>query len=396
MSRPIDITFTAATQDAEAGAARLAGAIDEVGAATVTLTDDEVRATEEYRAQLEERRRAVNAEFDDRVRSQAAALDEMSREEFAYTEEGERLASDRNQAHQRAEDEALQATRESFASQAVAAETAADDMRDAVDTYADTAGDAHDRAARSAEDSTDRASRATRDMADNVGSAVEDLGDVITGGFEDGAAGAGSAVADIVQNLPGIGVAAVGAGAVVKAGFDLMHDAAERTEERIRSVTEAMIDAGSRQVGESFIQKMLSDIYTGADDAVIKLADLREAAEQTGISEAQWARAFAGDQAERQSILDQLRTAYAQTEIDIVSLDQATVDGATKAQAELGRWIDKLDDLGGEYDTAAARADGYAEAVRLGQERATTATTSTISEYERLAATLEGLPASPS
>ena len=395
MSRPIEITFAAATADAEAGAARLADAIDEVAASTVSLTDDEVRATDEYRAQLDERRRAVNAEFDDRVRAQADTLGQMSRAEFAHTDEGERLAADRGRAHARAQDDALQATRESLAAQAAAAETTADDMTAAVDDYADTATDAHDRAARSAEDAGDRATRATRDMADDVQDASREIGDVIKGGFEDGAAGAGAAVADIVQDLPGMGLAAVGAGAIVKAGFDLMSDSAERAEERVRAVTEAMIEAGSREVEESFIQRMLHDIYTEADGAVIKLSDLRDAVDQTGISEAQWARAMAGDQAERLSILDQLRTAYAQTEDDIVSLDQATVDSATKTQAELDRWITKLEDLTGEYDTAAARAEGYADAVRLGQERATEATTGTISEYERLAQTLEGLPASP-
>lgn len=392
MSQPIKITFGAATADVDAALDDMVDGLGEVADASRRLTDDEVRSTDDYKRLVMERGSAVAEEYDARSRAARESMGLLTTYELSLTEEGKALAAERTEAIERAHAEALAAARDSLDAQTTAAEGATRDMADSVDDYAEAARDAHERAADSAEDSADRATAATRDMASDVEGAVDGIGDVIRDGFEDGAAGAGEALVDLIERLPGIGVAGLAVGAIIRGVFQGMRDDAAAVEERVRSMTEALMESETGDIAESYIQKQLRDIYTEADGAIISLKDLAVAAEQTGITEAQWARALSGDQRERLSILDQLRTAYAQTEVDIVSMDQATVDAATKAQAEVGRWIERLESLGGEYVSARDAADAYAEAIQLGQERATAATEGTVAEYERLNEALASQP----
>lgn len=266
-------------------------------------------------------------------------------------------------------------------------------MRDAADDgakgFKDTGRDIGD----NVRDGTDRAEEGLGEFRDEAGGTAREVAasfdgsaDSIAGGFQELAANA----------FAGFGPAGAVAGLAAAAGIGIVwskfQEDAEKAKARVNDMADAMIDAGSRVLAADFINDQLRMIYTNADDAAIKVDDLKTAVEQTGETESTLARAFAGDQDARVQALERLRAKYQQAVQDEQSLDNEVAASGSKRVVALEGWMGQLERLGGDYTSAAARAAAYGTAVEAGQGKADRAIGQTKAEYDALSKRIDTVP----
>jgi len=203
---------------------------------------------------------------------------------------------------------------------------------------------------------TDEASEGVenfRDEADGtareVAASFDGSADSIAGGFQELAANA----------LSGFGPAGALAGLALAAGIGTFwsgfQEDAERAEQRISDMYDDMIASGAEFVSKDFISDELHKIYKGADDAAIKVSELRELADASGIPEPLLARALVGDEQARAEVTSEIarqRLAINET------LDEATAKGSNAASS-VDPWSKALRDV---EDQIGGVADGFTEA----------------------------------
>lgn len=295
------------------------------------------------------------------------------------------------------------------------ARTSTRDVERNLDNAADTAEDSAQRIERSFKDALDSLPSASRKAGDDLGDditrgtdraveGVDDFKQEAAGSAREAAASFSGSADDIAGTfqevaanaLGGFGPLGAAAGLALAVGFGTFYEKfkadAEAAETRVNDMADAMIEANSRVLAEDYINDQLRRIYTNADDAAIKVAELREASEETGVSEAELARAFSGDQDSRVAALARVRAALADANRDAVSLDVEVAASGVTRQVELGKWADKLGGLGEDYTSAAGRAEGYAAAVAAAHGQADREVGQTRAEYEALHREVDAVP----
>lgn len=314
-------------------------------------------------------------------------------------------------------DEVADSTKDTDRALSNAARTLAGDLRRDLDRAEQSASDlsrTFDRdltgamkdTSRQAKRTGDDISRETKDATRHAGEATGEFRQEASQNFSEVASsfqGDMTSAVDLVQGtlgglatsaIPGLSAAAGGAGIAIGAIFTTLNSRAEATKQQISDLTQAMIDANSQVVAESFIQGNLKDIVSG--DGVISMENLRTAAEQTGIQIGVLARAYAGDPGSVAQAIADVQRQWDQADRDRQSLDAGVVGDAINRQNELARWKDDLERLSGSYDSASSAYGVYQEAVAAGEQRNQAAIGETRKAYEDAHRAVDAIPTSKS
>jgi len=239
----------------------------------------------------------------------------------------------------------------------------------------------------------DGASDGVKDFKDEAKQNFAETASSFSGDMEGAVEGIQGTLGGLANSaIPGVGIAAGLAAAGIGTVYGILSTQAATTKQNIEDLTVAMIEANSKVIAESFIQQNLADIVSGADGAVISMANLREAATETGVPIATLARAYAGDPGSVAEALATVNTKFGEAQTACENYD--TSIAASKTADELSRWKTSLEDLAGGYDSAAAASGLYQDAAALGQVKHAPRIASTIEEYQRLQGEVDGV-ASP-
>jgi uncharacterized protein YjbJ (UPF0337 family) len=266
-----------------------------------------------------------------------------------------------------------------------AADTLERKFRDAFDDVKSNSRKSFDAVGDNAKDGYKAASRAAKDFegdAEHAGNRASET----TGEFKDEArqnfaevassfSGDMNSATDLVQgtlgglagSIPGgLGLALGGLAIAGGAFVAKWQEAAEKTEQRISDMYDDMIASGAEYLSKDYISTQLQAIYQGADDAAIKVSELRDLANGANISEPLLARALVGDAAARAEVTSQITS----QRLKITdALDAATARGENIAPAlspaiqALQDIEDNLDGTAGGFKAAQENADAARQAI---------------------------------
>ena len=294
---------------------------------------------------------------------------------------------------------------------------AGDDLAKGVDRGTDKATDAVEKLEKSFRDMARDASRYSKDAGDDVGRNVSRGTDKATDAsaeFKDEARsnfsevvssfdGSMESVADLAQGtfgglagslagpmglVAGLGAAAFGA------WFTQAQENAEAIEERVATMFDDMLESGSTFLSKSYIQDELAKIYQGAEDASIAYEDLAGVAEETGLTQAEVAAAFAGDAAAGAALTDALAAASDRLKARIEDRGTSGANLSVQESKALEdirkRWDQQQDAIG----TSRTKVREYGDAARVAQLDTASAMQTTQQAIDAMASKLSNLPAS--
>lgn len=213
----------------------------------------------------------------------------------------------------------------------------------------DDLGDDVKRGAREAESGLDEfkseASSTARESAASFDGSADDIAD----SFQEVAANA----------LAGFGPIGAAAGLALAVGFGTFlartKEDTEKAKQAVSDMYDDMLQSGADFLSREFIADQIGKIYQGAEDAAIKINDLRKLAETSNIPEPLLARALVGDQAAR----DRVKTAITEQRAALTAtLDEATAKGGNMAPV-LAPAIKALQDIEKEL---AGTSESFGEA----------------------------------
>lgn len=217
---------------------------------------------------------------------------------------------------------------------------------------------------RSFKDLTDNVRPDTKKVGDTLGDSVEDgthKASEATGEFKDEARANFSEVAssfsgdmtsatDLVQGTLGglagsltgpLGLAFGGLAIAAGTFAAAWQENSEKTKQTISDMYDDMLGSGADFLSKDYIADQLSKIYQGADDATIKVKELRDLATTSEIPEPLLARALVGDKAAQAEVA----SAIAAQRLKInEALDDATAKGQNMAPT-LAPAIQALQDI---------------------------------------------------
>lgn len=193
----------------------------------------------------------------------------------------------------------------------------------------------------------DEARETARESAASFSGTADDIAD----SFQEVAANA----------LSGFGPIGAAAGIALAAGFGTLYSRiqgdTEKAKEAVSSMYQDMLESGADFLTKEHVAEQIKLIYDGADDAAIKIKELRELATTADIPEPLLARALVGDKAAREEIA----TAISSQRLKInEALDEATAKGGNLAPT-LAPAIEALLDI---ERKVAGTAEGFTEAQR--------------------------------
>ncbi|WP_372593567.1 hypothetical protein [Actinotalea sp.] len=262
---------------------------------------------------------------------------------------------------------------------------------DDVKRKAKTAGDALGDETRKG---TRRAEQATDEFKQEAGANFSEVASSFSGDMDSAIDLVQGTLGGLAGSIPGIGLAAGVAAAGIGAIYATLQGEGERVREQITSMTEDLIESGKTFLTEGYISTELQKIYTGAEDATIKMADLQALASSTGISEAQLARAFAGDQDARAAALQTVVDRYAEVGDKATSSNAVVADAAIEQLGDLGRLRDALEQNESTFVSAQEAQARYLNATNSTTRETQGAITDLRGKFDGLGRTIEELPAS--
>lgn len=257
------------------------------------------------------------------------------------------------------------------------AEGAADDAARIIDRDLDSALDEVRRNAKRAGDAlgddvrrgADRASDGVKDFKDEAKQSARESAASFSGSFEDIQDLGQEALANVFIGFgPAAGAAGIAAAAGLGALWASINESSEKAEQRIADMYADMIESGMDFVSAQFVTDELEKIYGKADDAAISWGNLQKVVEETGLSQATVARAFAGDSAAGLELTRRLEEQQTSLRDRILEAGEAANNfgerNALMAEGgELTEVAELWDGITGQIDSARERADGYREAV---------------------------------
>lgn len=189
----------------------------------------------------------------------------------------------------------------------------------------------------------------------------------------------------LAGSIPGVGIALGALGAVAGVMASKWQKNTELAKQRVQDMYEDMLESGDTFISASLVQDELKKIWGEAEDTAVSLNALKLLSDATGLSQAEWANAYAGDADARASIIgkltrkeEELQHAYeGATEADIIHLDAveagyaeawdaiAKIEGETaNAKGKVESYRDSVTLLKNDYEKAAdAARTGYGHAV---------------------------------
>lgn len=225
-----------------------------------------------------------------------------------------------------------------------------DEIGTALDETKRTLDDVGEDGARSLEKLTD-AQADTEAGAKNLGGTVAgELSDAFRdfdGTAEGAVEGAGAALSGLAALIPGIGgLIGAGLGAAATGMVDLWQTSSKKTEDRVRSMYEDMIESGNRFLSESAIQQQIKAIVDDAD----ALGQLAEYATTLGIGIDTLVAAEAGSTNARREVL-------AKVNEELETNVKLQEDGTFESQEQLTaveNYLTKLEIVKQHFDTITA------------------------------------------
>ena len=279
--------------------------------------------------------------------------------------------------------------------------TAGDDVGDNMrDGYREA-----ERAARSfedtADDASDSASEATGEFRDEARANFSEVASSFSGDM--------SSAADLVQGTLGglagslVGPAGLAAGALANIGGTLqssVQENAEKAEQRVKDMYADFLESGADYLSKEYVADQIAKIYEGAEDAAIKINDLRKLAKDSDIPEPLLARALVGDKAAR----DEVAREISAKRLAITSaLDDATAKGQNMAPVyapaiqALQDVEDSMNGVSENAKLAQRNAEQAAAAIRgIDASRAAASAEDARAKFDGLGRQISTLPASAS
>lgn len=323
----------------------------------------------------------------------AGSLDDVARD---AQNTGEQLGDGFTDGARQAED-ATERMERSFRDLSRSASRTGEDVGDELKAGYREAERAAERFEATADDATDEASEASSEFKDEARANFAETAASFSGDF--------SSAADAVQGTLGglagslAGPAGLAAGALAIIGGTLLSSIqanAEKAEQRISDMYDDFLESGADFLSKEYVAEQLAAIYQGADDAAIKVAELRRLAETAEIPEPLLARALVGDQAAR----DEVTRLIGVKRLEITdALDDATARGENLAPTfapAIQALIDVEDQMSGVAGQAAEaqrNADKAAEAIRgIDAGRAAASAEEARSKFDGLGRRIETLP----
>ena len=254
-------------------------------------------------------------------------------------------------------------------------DSVADEGRDAGQKLERSFREAFDVGKRESRDAGQDIERNTRRSFDDAGDRVGEFKDEARQNFSEVASsftGDMDSAVDLVQGTFGglagsiagpVGLALGGLGASAGVFYTLWKENAERVERRVQDMYEDMRESGNAFLSEEFIAQGVADIFGKTEDAVIKWENLQKIVEATGATEALVARAYAGDAQARVQLLETVAAKEEEVGQRAVDASAGQVQGLIDEQREIQRIREGVEELGQVQGDAAARAEGYREAV---------------------------------
>lgn len=219
------------------------------------------------------------------------------------------------------------------------------DAFDSVKKESRSAGDSIDRNVRTA---TDDASSSTAEFRDEARSNFSEVTSSFTGDMDSIADLAQGTFGGLAGTLTGpLGLAFGGLAVAAGLFYNSWKENAEKTEARISSMYENMLASGADFLDKEYIAEAIKAIYDGADDAIIKVSELRDLATTANIPEPLLARALVGDEAAQAEVRNRIS---AQRLAISEAIDEAVAKGENITPA-LTPAIQALQDIEGELDT---------------------------------------------
>lgn len=252
-----------------------------------------------------------------------------------------------------------------------------------------------------AKDESHRAGEATSEFKDE---ARQNFGEIASS-FSGDMASAGDLVQGTLGGLAGsmagpVGLALGGLSILGGAFAAKWQESAAKVEQRISDMYDDMLQSGADFLSKDYISGELQKIYKGADDAAIKVGELRDLAASAEISEPLLARALVGDEAARAQITSEI--AAKRLAIN-EALDDATARGENLAPA-LSPAIQALQDVEDKVQGTAAgftQAQANADAARAAIAGVSDATRGVAAsaedargKFDGIGRSLAGLPSS--
>lgn len=260
-------------------------------------------------------------------------------------------------------------------------EEALDDVVDSLEDVSKEGDQAAEKLADSFKDNMKEVSRAAREAGDGIGSdlnrgtkrAKEGLGelkDEANSTAKESAAsfdGSAESIVDSFQEIAanafaGFGPAGAVAGLAAAAGIGVASAAILDAEEKAKAAKDrvgelglAIIESGSDVAGVNAFKDALEGIITNADDAAVKVDDLRKLTKKYGDqvpSVAEFATAYAGNADAIESVTEQLEAAI-KAEEDKTFTTKAGADASREKQEAYQGEIDKLKGIQEEAELAA-------------------------------------------
>lgn len=260
-------------------------------------------------------------------------------------------------------------------------EEALDDVVDSLEDVSKDGDKAAEKLADSFKDNMKEVSRAAREAGDGIGSdlnrgtkrAKEGLGelrDEANSTAKESAAsfdGSAESIIDSFQEIAanafaGFGPAGAVAGLAAAAGIGVASAAILDAEEKAREAKDrvgelglAIIESGADVAGVNAFKDALEKIITNADDAAVKVDDLRKLTKKYGEqvpSVAEFATAYAGNADAIESVTEQLEAAI-KAEEDKTFKTKAGADASREKQEAYQGEIDKLQGIQEEAELAA-------------------------------------------
>lgn len=260
-------------------------------------------------------------------------------------------------------------------------EEALDDVVDSLEDVSKEGDQAAEKLADSFKDNMKEVSRAARETGDGIGSdlnrgskraqeGMKDLREESLSTAKESAAsfdGSAESIVDSFQEIAanafiGFGAAGVAAGLAAAGGIGIASAAilaaeeeAKAAKDRVGELGLAIIESGSDVAGVNAFKDSLEGIITNADDAAVKVDDLRKLTKKYGDqvpSVAEFATAYAGNADAIESVTEQLEAAI-KAEEDKTFKTKAGADASRDKQEAYQGEIDKLQGIQEEAELAA-------------------------------------------
>lgn len=233
------------------------------------------------------------------------------------------------------------------------------DLTKALDDVADQARRTGDDLGDSMRDGVDRAGDGLNDFKEEAAGSAREGAASFTGSFDD----VGGFIQETLANaLGGFGPIGAAAGVAAAVGFGTLYTAiteqAEKTEDRISTMYEDMLESQSNYLSKSYVLDELEKIASGADDAIIGYEELQRIGEAAGVSLEEAARAYIGGGEDLNALLDRTRdkvkrNTELQTTGDLLALQGN--DENTRALQDRQKEIDKATDRMSKFNDLGGR-----------------------------------------